>query len=60
MPPLALYYLHKAGWVHRDFSIGNVIWVVDDNVGIGKLGDFEYAKEVDSVTSHDVRTVTFF
>ncbi|KAG1795217.1 hypothetical protein EV424DRAFT_1496644, partial [Suillus variegatus] len=54
----ALYYLHKAGWVHRDFSIGNVIWVVDDNVGIGKLGDFEYAKEVDSVTSHDVRTGT--
>ncbi|KAG1771899.1 hypothetical protein EV702DRAFT_1033892 [Suillus placidus] len=50
----ALYYLHKAGWVHRDFSIGNVIWVGD----IGKLGDFEYAKEMDSDTSHDVRTGT--
>ncbi|KAG1778826.1 hypothetical protein EV702DRAFT_1195842 [Suillus placidus] len=50
----ALYYLHKAGWVHRDFSIGNVIWVGD----IGKLGDFEYAKKIDSNTSHDVRTGT--
>ncbi|KAG2336207.1 hypothetical protein BDR05DRAFT_971181 [Suillus weaverae] len=50
----ALYYLHKAGWVHRDFSIGNVIWVGD----VGKLGDFEYAKEMDSDTSHDVRAGT--
>ncbi|KAG1880979.1 hypothetical protein F4604DRAFT_1619960 [Suillus subluteus] len=54
----ALSYLHKAGWVHRDFSVGNVIWVVDDNGGIGKLGDFEYAKEIDSCTSHDDRTGT--
>ncbi|KAG1884235.1 hypothetical protein F4604DRAFT_1952371 [Suillus subluteus] len=54
----ALSYLHKAGWVHRDFSVGNTIWVVDDNGGIGKLGDFEYAKEMDSITSHDVRTGT--
>ncbi|KAG1808933.1 uncharacterized protein BJ212DRAFT_1381557 [Suillus subaureus] len=54
----ALSYLHKAGWVHRDFSVGNVIWVVDDNGGIGKLGDFEYAKEINSITSHDVRTGT--
>ncbi|KAG1809761.1 uncharacterized protein HD556DRAFT_1258978 [Suillus plorans] len=53
----ALSYLHKAGWIHRDFSVGNVSWVVGDNGGIGKLGDFEYAKEID--TSHDdVRTGT--
>ncbi|KAG1764592.1 hypothetical protein EV702DRAFT_1051270 [Suillus placidus] len=51
---LALYYLHKAGWVHRDFSVGNAIWVD----GVGKLGDFEYAKEIDSDTSNDVRTGT--
>ncbi|KAG1768025.1 hypothetical protein EV702DRAFT_1203461 [Suillus placidus] len=50
----ALYYMHKAGWVHRDFSVGNAIWVGD----IGKLGDFEYAKKIDSNTSHDVRTGT--
>jgi hypothetical protein len=53
---LALYYLHKVGWVHRDFSVGNAIWVG----GVGKLGDFEYAKEIDSNTSNDVRTVRFF
>ncbi|KAG2138992.1 hypothetical protein DEU56DRAFT_801200, partial [Suillus clintonianus] len=51
---LALYYMHKAGWVHRDFSVGNVIWVG----GIGKLGDFEYAKKTDSNTTHDVQTGT--
>ncbi|KAG1809747.1 uncharacterized protein HD556DRAFT_1280479, partial [Suillus plorans] len=49
-----LYYLHKAGWIHRDFSVGNVNWVG----GIGKLGDFEYAKEINSNISHDVRTGT--
>ncbi|KAG1802515.1 uncharacterized protein BJ212DRAFT_997875 [Suillus subaureus] len=54
----ALYYMHKAGWVHRDFSVGNVIWVVDNNGSIGKLGDFEYAKKIDSNISHDVRTGT--
>ncbi|KAI9568135.1 hypothetical protein HD554DRAFT_2022465 [Boletus coccyginus] len=55
----ALYYLHKAGWVHRDFSVGNVIWVLDESGNlVGKLGDFEYAKEVDSSVSHDVRTGT--
>ncbi|KAG1717928.1 uncharacterized protein EDB91DRAFT_1305156 [Suillus paluster] len=51
---LALHYMHKAGWVHRDFSIGNTIWVG----GVGKLGDFEYAKEIDSNTSNDVRMGT--
>ncbi|KAG1727324.1 hypothetical protein EDB19DRAFT_1857653 [Suillus lakei] len=53
---IALRCMHKAGWVHRDFSIGNVIWVD----GVGKLGDFEYAKEMDSNTSNDVRTGTMF
>ncbi|KAG1849352.1 hypothetical protein C8R48DRAFT_614278 [Suillus tomentosus] len=53
----ALSYLHKAGWVHRDFSVGNVSWVVGDNGGIGKLGDFQYAKEID-IPHDDVRTGT--
>jgi hypothetical protein len=48
--------MHKAGWVHRDFSVGNAIWVG----GVGKLSDFEYAKEIDAITSHDIRTVRFF
>lgn len=55
MHPLALHPLHRAGWVHRDFSIGNIIWLG----GVGKLGDFEYAKQVDSDISHDVQTVRF-
>ncbi|KAG1829944.1 hypothetical protein EV424DRAFT_1535346 [Suillus variegatus] len=46
------------GWIHHDFSVGNVIWVVGDNGGIGKLGDFEYAQEIDLNTSHDVRMGT--
>jgi hypothetical protein len=53
---LALYYMHKAGWVHRNLSVGNAIWVG----GIGKLVDFEYAKKIDSDTSQDVRTVRIF
>ncbi|KAG2125138.1 uncharacterized protein EDB93DRAFT_1110312 [Suillus bovinus] len=51
---MGLYYLHKAGWVHHDFSVGNAIWAE----GEGKLSDFEYAKEIDSDTSNDVRTGT--
>ncbi|KAG2038543.1 hypothetical protein BDR03DRAFT_298783, partial [Suillus americanus] len=51
---MALYCLHKAGWVHCDFSVGNTIWVG----GAGKLGDFEYAKEIGSDTSNDVRMGT--
>ncbi|KAI9462725.1 hypothetical protein HD554DRAFT_1444130 [Boletus coccyginus] len=53
----ALYYLHKAGWVHRDFSVGNVLWVGRDDHG-GKLTDFEFAKKVDSELSDDIRTGT--
>ncbi|KAG2101043.1 uncharacterized protein F5147DRAFT_709542, partial [Suillus discolor] len=30
----ALSYLHKAGWIHSDFSLGNVKWAVGDNGGI--------------------------
>ncbi|KAG2127699.1 hypothetical protein DEU56DRAFT_915674 [Suillus clintonianus] len=50
----ALYHMHKAGWVHRDFSVGNVIWVG----GIGKLRDFDYAEKIDPNSSHDVRAGT--
>lgn len=57
MRRLALYYLHKAGWVHRDFSVANVLWVEERNGQVGKLSDFEFAKKVDSEISHDVRTV---
>ncbi|KAH0825895.1 hypothetical protein J3R83DRAFT_7707, partial [Lanmaoa asiatica] len=51
----ALSYLHKSGWVHRDFSVTNVLWF--EEAKIGKLSDLEYAKKFDAGTTHDVRTV---
>ncbi|KAG6375915.1 hypothetical protein JVT61DRAFT_2783 [Boletus reticuloceps] len=54
----ALYYVHKAGYVHRDFSVNNVLWFEGDGRGIGKLTDFEYAKKVGAKESHDIRTGT--
>ncbi|KAI6140067.1 hypothetical protein EDD17DRAFT_1499893 [Pisolithus thermaeus] len=50
----ALQFLHSVGWVHRDVSGGNVLrW---DK--LGKLADLEYAKHMNSNTSHEVRTGT--
>lgn len=57
---IALYYVHKAGWVHRDFSVANALWAETDGQMIGKLMDFEYAKKVNSEVSHDVRTVRHY
>ncbi|EGO28868.1 hypothetical protein SERLADRAFT_366534 [Serpula lacrymans var. lacrymans S7.9] len=55
----ALYYMHKVGWVHRDVSIGNALWITNNNNQCtGKLADFEYAKCIYSDKSHDVRTGT--
>ncbi|KAI6107333.1 hypothetical protein EV401DRAFT_1892135 [Pisolithus croceorrhizus] len=50
----ALQFLHSVDWVHRDISGGNVLrWGK-----IGKLADLEYAKRMDSNTTHEVRTGT--
>ncbi|KAI6038241.1 hypothetical protein EDC04DRAFT_3113831 [Pisolithus marmoratus] len=50
----ALEILHSVDWVHRDVSAGNVL-----RVGrMGKLADLEYAKHMDSKTTHEVRTGT--
>jgi len=38
---LAIHCLHKAGWVHKDFSPGNVIEVN----GKAKVSDLEFAKQ---------------
>ncbi|KAF9513075.1 hypothetical protein BS47DRAFT_1017359 [Hydnum rufescens UP504] len=51
---IALKLLKKLGWVHRDVSIGNMLWYK----GGGKLGDLEYAKKMGDMTSHDLRTGT--
>ena len=54
----ALLYLHEAGWVHRDISVGNLYLYTDpvsEEKG-GLIGDFEYAKRVGG-GKPDVRTV---
>jgi len=67
---LALHRLHQAGWVHRDFSPGNVITVE----GKAKISDLEFAKrrvaddlekltrpgDVSSAAKKDLRTVGLF
>ncbi|KAF9507779.1 hypothetical protein BS47DRAFT_1385014 [Hydnum rufescens UP504] len=51
---IALKLLTKLGWVHRDVSIGNILWYK----GGGKLGDLEYAKKMGDMMSHDLRTAS--
>ncbi|KAH0828591.1 hypothetical protein J3R83DRAFT_2893, partial [Lanmaoa asiatica] len=50
----ALYYTHKASWVHHNFSVTNVFWVPEGDAWVGKLSDFEFAKKVNSEISHNV------
>ncbi|KAI5981469.1 hypothetical protein EDC04DRAFT_2916514 [Pisolithus marmoratus] len=50
----ALQFLHSVGWVHRDVSAGNVLRAGQ----MGKLADLEYAKHMNSKTTHEVRTGT--
>ena len=38
---LALHCLHKAGWVYKDFSPGNIITIK----GKTKISDLEFAKQ---------------
>ncbi|KAJ3763345.1 hypothetical protein EV360DRAFT_33772, partial [Lentinula raphanica] len=54
----ALWILHKAGWVHRDISGGNLYWYEEERVGL--IGDFEYARVIKGDGHHDVRTGTPF
>ena len=65
-----LYRLHRAGWVHRDPSPGNII-VFGENA---KISDLEFAKRrvaadldkltkpkgASSVVARDIRTVGLF
>lgn len=55
-----LLYMHEAGWVHRDISVGN-LYLYKDPVTKetrGLIGDFEYAKRVGWGGMHDIRTGT--
>ncbi|KAH7904218.1 hypothetical protein BJ138DRAFT_1019438, partial [Hygrophoropsis aurantiaca] len=46
--------LHNVGWVHRDVSIGNVLYFN----GRVKLSDLEYAKKMGTDSGHEVCTGT--
>ena len=56
---LALLRMHKAGWVHRDISTGNIYLYIDPVTGEkrGMLGDLEFAKKVGTGARYDVRIV---
>lgn len=45
--------MHELGWVHRDISYGNILIVGT----MGKITDFEYAKEEMNMSTHGIRTV---
>ena len=51
---LALAFLTRKGYVHRDISPGNIIFYE----GRAKLSDLEFAKKYKSGASSDVRTVS--
>jgi serine/threonine protein kinase len=51
---LVLNIFHRAGWVHRDISPGNVFLFQEL---VFKLGDLEFAKKIGKDGEHDVRTV---
>ena len=55
----ALLYLHEAGWVHRDISVGNLYLYTDpvSRKKRGLVGDLEYAKKVGEGGNIDACTV---
>ena len=59
---IALQVIHRAGWVHRDLSVGNLYLYVDPVSGEkrGLIGDFEYAQKVGGRGRQDRRIVTLF
>ena len=56
---VALHIIHKAGWVHRDLSLGNLYLYIDPVSGEkrGLIGDFEFAKKVATEVRFDPRIV---
>ncbi|EEB98744.1 hypothetical protein MPER_01698, partial [Moniliophthora perniciosa FA553] len=56
----ALEYMYSAGYVHRDISIGNILYSEVDGRIIARLGDLEYAKQVSvpSEPHRDLKTGT--
>ncbi|KAF9819009.1 hypothetical protein IEO21_02423 [Rhodonia placenta] len=55
---LGLAALHELGWVHRDISTSNLLGITVDGVLRCKLSDLEYAKLMDDLLGHEIRTGT--
>ena len=57
-----LRVIHKAGWIHRDISPGNIYLYTDPitKEKRGLIGDLEYAKRAGDDARSRVRTVCFF
>ncbi|KAL5496161.1 hypothetical protein ACEPAH_3078 [Sanghuangporus vaninii] len=51
---VALKFIHGAGWVHRDLSVGN-LYLYE---GRGLIGDLEYAKQKNYDAEHELLTGT--
>ena len=51
---IALKWIHGAGWVHRDLSVGN-LYLYE---GRGLIGDFEYAKRKNTDVEDEELTVS--
>ncbi|ESK84231.1 hypothetical protein Moror_11083 [Moniliophthora roreri MCA 2997] len=56
----ALEYMYSAGYVHRDISIGNILYSEVNGRIVARLGDLEYAKQVSvpSESHRDLKTGT--
>ncbi|OCB90762.1 hypothetical protein A7U60_g2006 [Sanghuangporus baumii] len=50
----ALKFIHGAGWVHRDLSVGN-LYLYE---GRGLIGDLEYAMQKNYDVEHELLTGT--
>ena len=51
---VALQWIHGAGWVHRDLSVGNLYLYK----GRGLIGDFEYAKRKNADVNDEALAVS--
>ena len=53
-----VWALHKAGFVHRDISTGNILaYRVGENI-YAKIGDLEYMRKLEDLTLYgDIKTV---
>ena len=49
-------HLHGSGWVHRDISTGNILYVPEADRWV--LSDVEYAKRLNSTDKYEIRVAS--